>query len=110
MDWLEEKIEKLKEHLKNTSLVKSLIGYMCITSIGAVVLWMFTRNICNLWIEVIGTRLENVYYFYPDIGGKYAITQEKKYNIILIVLSFINNYSLGTVSYTHLTLPTNSLV
>lgn len=94
MDWIEEKVEKLKQHLKNMGLVGSLVYYLCITSIGAIVLWMFTRNICNVWMKVIEQRIENVQYYYTDMGNKLAISQEKKYGLLLMGLSVIYNYSL----------------
>lgn len=94
MDWLEEKIEKLKEHLQNAGLVRSLVYYLCITSIGAVVLWLFTRNICNMWIQVISRRTEQIEYYYPNLGGKLAMSQTQQYGIILTILSGIYNYSL----------------
>lgn len=94
MDWLEEKIEKLKEYLKNTSLVRSLVCYLCITSIGAVTLWLFTRNICNIWMQMIDMRVKNIQYCVWDMGGKYIITQSKKYSMILNILSFAYNNSL----------------
>ena len=94
MDWLEEKIEKLKEHLKNAGLVRSLVCYLCITSIGAVVLWLFTRNISNVWIKVINQRIENVYYYYTSKGSVVTSSQDKKYKLILTGLSAVYNYSL----------------
>ncbi len=98
MDWLEERVEKLKLYLINAGLVRSLICYLCITSIGAVVLWLFTRNVCNIWLQVIQQRIENVRY-YMDIGGRLtvsqeAVFQEKKYKLILMGLSLMYNYSL----------------
>lgn len=98
MDWLEERVEKLKLYLINAGLVRSLICYLCITSIGAVVLWLFTRNVCNIWLQVIQQRIENVRY-YMDIGGRLtvsqeAVFQEKKYKLILMGLSVMYNYSL----------------
>lgn len=98
MDWLEERVEKLKLYLINAGLVRSLICYLCITSIGVVVLWLFTRNVCNIWLQVIQQRIENVRY-YMDIGGRLtvsqeAVFQEKKYKLILMGLSVMYNYSL----------------
>lgn len=94
MDWIEEKAEKLKEYLKNTGLVRSLICYLCITFIGAVVLWLFTRNICEVWIEVIGVRVENTYYYHSDMWGRLITSKNEKYRLILHILSFLYNYSL----------------
>lgn len=94
MDWIEEKVERLKQHLKKTSLVRCLVYYLCITSIGAIVLWMFTRNICNVWMQVIEQRIENVQYYYTDMGNKLVLSQEEKYGLLLTGLSVIYNYSL----------------
>ncbi|WP_075720673.1 HAMP domain-containing sensor histidine kinase [Roseburia sp. 499] len=93
MDWIEEKAEKLKEYLKNISLVRSLICYLCITSIGAVALWLFTRNICDVWMQVIGMRIQNIHYYDLDMGGKLFVSQSKKYGMILKILSVIYNNS-----------------
>lgn len=94
MDWIEEKIEKLKEYLKNAGLVKSMICYLCITSIGAVVLWLFTRNICDIWIQVISMRIENVHYYTLKMGGRLVVSKNTEYDIILRLCSFLYNYSL----------------
>lgn len=94
MDWLEEKAGKLKEYLKDAGLVRSLICYLCISSIGAVALWLFTRNICNGWMEVIDSRMGGISYHYPALGGKIVISQVQRYEKMMKILSFIYNYSL----------------
>lgn len=94
MDWLEEKAGKLKEYLKDAGLVRSLIYYLCISSIGAVALWLFTRNICNVWMEVINSRTGGISCYYPALGGKLAISQIQRYEKMMKILSFMYNYSL----------------
>lgn len=94
MDWLEEKAGKLKEYLKDAGLVRSLIYYLCISSIGAVALWLFTRNICNDWMEVIDSRMGGISYHYPALGGKIVISRIQRYEKMMKILSFIYNYSL----------------
>lgn len=94
MDWLEEKAGKLREYLKDAGLVRSLIYYLCISSIGAVALWLFTRNICNGWMEVIDSRMGGISYHYPALGGKIVISQIQRYEKMMKILSFIYNYSL----------------
>ena len=66
MDWIEEKIEKLKKYLQNATLVRSLVCYLCITTIGALVLWILTRNILGMWQSVIGERIQDVSFYFVD--------------------------------------------
>lgn len=94
MDWIEERTEKLKEALRNAGLMRSLMGYLCITSIGAVVLWMFTRNICNIWIQVISTRMDGISFYYSSLGGRQIYSVTGQCSLILEMLSLVYNYSL----------------
>lgn len=52
MDWLEEKVEKLRGYIRNASLVKSLFFYLAAGVVAAVTLWVLTRNLCQSWMSV----------------------------------------------------------
>ncbi|MCI9136463.1 MAG: HAMP domain-containing histidine kinase [Lachnospiraceae bacterium] len=56
MDWLEEKIEQMKKFLKNGSLVRTLVCYLCIGMAGVGALYWITRNLCLVWMEVLLKR------------------------------------------------------
>lgn len=53
MDWLEKKAEQAKQYLRDVSLLKSLLCYMLLGVIGALTVWVFTRNLCVGWIHVL---------------------------------------------------------
>lgn len=58
MDWIEEKIEKLQRYLEDATLMRSLVFYLCATSMGAVAMWILTRNISNMWLDVMKQRIQ----------------------------------------------------
>lgn len=53
MDWLEEKDARIKQYFRNASLTKSLFCYMMLGIIGALTVWIFTRNLCVGWISAL---------------------------------------------------------
>lgn len=53
MDWLEKKAGQIKQYFRNASLTKSLLCYMLLGIIGALTVWLFTRNLCVGWISVL---------------------------------------------------------
>lgn len=60
MDWLEEKIEQIRKSLQNSSLVWTLVCYLCIGMIGVGALYWITRNLCLAWIEVFLKRQDEM--------------------------------------------------
>ncbi len=46
MDWLEEKTEQLWNFLQEKSLVRALIWYLCICTVGVIAAYWITRNLC----------------------------------------------------------------
>lgn len=95
MDWLEEKKEKFIQYLQNAVLVRSLVCYLCITSLGALVLYLLTRNICATWFEVISNRLGEFSYWNLESGKVDIVTGiEKKYDLQIRMITIMYNYSL----------------
>lgn len=56
LEWLEEKTERIRRRIGNLSLTKSLLCYMLCGMVCALTLWLFTRNLCLGWLNVL---LEN---------------------------------------------------
>lgn len=53
MDWIDEKAEKLIQWFCRANLKKSLILYIGIAVVGAVMAAVLTAQICSSWIEVL---------------------------------------------------------
>ncbi len=53
MDWLEDRVIKIKNIILGKSLIFSLFVYVFLGAIGAAILSMFTDNIINIWILII---------------------------------------------------------
>lgn len=79
MDWIEEQVEKIKQYIKDAKLERSLICCLLVSVAAAVVLFIFTRNICYGWITVLEQR-------YPEIKDEAAI--------VLTLLQFFYYYNL----------------
>lgn len=100
MDWIEEKIEQFRNYIQDTSLIKSLVWYLCIGMVGVWALYWITRNICLAWLEVIAMRNEGITYT-DTINplGKWAwYTEGQKEKLLMCIANFF--YSYGLYIYT----------
>lgn len=59
MDWLEEMAEKIQKYLRKASFIRSLICYLVIAMICAMVINTLLDNVCQAWLSVMLKR-------YPD--------------------------------------------
>lgn len=94
MDWLEELVEKIKEYIKNARLNRSLICCLLFSSVVAVILYIFTRNICYGWITVLGQRYPKMQYY---IDSGLVLTVNVAGNAVefaMMLLLFLYRYSL----------------
>ncbi len=66
MDWLEEKTEQIWRFLQEKSLVRALVWYLCICTVGVIAAYWITRNLCLVWIEVLEKRQVQAEAYYRD--------------------------------------------
>ncbi len=57
MDWLEEYVEKLRQYIKNASMIRTAAAYLVIATLGSLACTMLTMHITSLWINVIRERI-----------------------------------------------------
>lgn len=57
MDWLEEYVEKLKQYIKNASMIRTAAAYLAIAMLGSLACTMLTMHITSLWINVMNERI-----------------------------------------------------
>ncbi len=87
MDWLEEKTEQLWNFLQEKSLVRTLIWYLCICTVGVIAAYWITRNLCLVWIEVLEKRQMQAEAYHSDPRLRAALTEQKSWeNFCLLVL------------------------
>lgn len=87
MDWLEEKTEQLWNFLQEKSLVRTLIWYLCICTVGVIAVYWITRNLCLVWIEVLEKRQMQAEAYHSDPRLRAALTEQKSWeNFCLLVL------------------------
>ena len=87
MDWLEEKTEQLWNFLQEKSLVRALIWYLCICTVGVIAAYWITRNLCLVWIEVLEKRQMQAEAYHSDPRLRAALTEQKSWeNFCLLVL------------------------
>lgn len=55
MDWIDEKLEKLKRWISHADLKKALILYIGIAVVSAALATVLTAQICNSWVRVLLT-------------------------------------------------------
>ena len=94
MDWLEELVERIKRYIKNAKLNRSLICCLLVSFAVAVVLYIFTRNICYGWIKVLGQRYPQMQYY---IDSGIILTVNGVGNAVeftMVGLLFLYRYSL----------------
>lgn len=60
MDWIDEKLEKLKRWIYHADLKKALIFYICIAVASAALATVLTTQICSSWIEVLLTPYSEI--------------------------------------------------
>lgn len=60
MDWIDEKLEKLKRWIYHADLKKTLIFYICIAVASATLATVLTAQICSSWIEVLLTPYSEI--------------------------------------------------
>lgn len=94
MDWLEEKIEQLRERIQDKSLIKSLVCYLCIGMIGVGALYWISRNVCLAWLEVISKRYDEGNVQYTPMGNWVWYDVGSKEKLLLAVMNFFYNYCL----------------
>lgn len=58
MDWLEVRVEKIREKVKNLPLKKAMTSYILVFSLLTVGLTIATNLICELWIDSIYISME----------------------------------------------------
>lgn len=56
MDWLEEYAEKLRQYIRNASLLGAAAAYLLIAMLGSLACASLTVNITSLWIHVMTER------------------------------------------------------
>ena len=57
MDWLEEYAEKLKQYIKNTTIIRAAFMYLFTAMLGSLACTNFTVNLTSLWINVMSERI-----------------------------------------------------
>lgn len=62
MDWLEEYVERLRQYIKNASMIRTAAAYLVIATLGSLACTMLTMHITSLWINVIRERLPFLNY------------------------------------------------
>lgn len=87
MDWLEEKTEQLRRFLQEKSLVRALIWYLCICTVGVIAAYWITRNLCLVWIEVLEKRQAQPEAYYRDPRLQAALAEKGNWeNFCLLAL------------------------
>lgn len=56
MDWLEEYAEKLKQYIKNATIIRAAASYLLIALLGSLACTSLTVNLTSLWINVMLER------------------------------------------------------
>lgn len=57
MDWLEEYVEKIRQYIKNASMIRTAAAYLVIAMLGSLACTMLTMHITSLWIKVMDERI-----------------------------------------------------
>jgi len=57
MDWLEEAAEKIKQYIKNASVLRAAAAYFFIAMLGSLACTSLTQNIMSMWIGVMTERV-----------------------------------------------------
>ncbi|MDE6530800.1 MAG: HAMP domain-containing histidine kinase [Lachnospiraceae bacterium] len=57
MDWLEEYVEKLRQYIRNASMIRTAAAYLAIALLGSLACTMLTMHITSLWIIVMNERI-----------------------------------------------------
>lgn len=57
MDWLEEYAEKLKQYIRNTTIIRAALAYLAIAMLGSLACTSLTVNLTSLWINVMSERM-----------------------------------------------------
>lgn len=78
MDWLEERVEKFREYLQKTSFIGSLICYLAIAVVSAMIVSAMVDNICQIWEGVIQKRYPEAmkYVIVGDTTNRYLNADE----------------------------------
>ncbi|MEY8389929.1 HAMP domain-containing sensor histidine kinase [Lachnospiraceae bacterium 45-W7] len=96
MDWIEEKIEQLRISLKEKSLVKALVCYLCIGMAGVLTLCWITRNLCQAWVEVISRRYQESMILHSAGAVKWYVCESAggREELLLNLANFLEQYCL----------------
>lgn len=95
MDWLEETAEKFRESLKRTSFTRSLICYLAIALVSAIVASTLIENVCQVWLSVLVKRYTDVieYRIVNETSISILNTNLKGVTGIVGIVWFFSEYS-----------------
>lgn len=98
MDWIEEKIENLKQRFRNLSIRKALAVYIVLTVIIVIILYTLTIGVCERWDKIIWSKYYNTlemdsqninFVYFQDLS---LVTEKDK--IFVQLIDFIQTWSI----------------
>ncbi|MFT4144356.1 MAG: HAMP domain-containing sensor histidine kinase [Mobilitalea sp.] len=98
MDWIEEKLENLKQRFRNLSIRKALAVYIVLTIAIVVILYALTLGVCERWDKIIWAKYYNIlgmdnkninFVYYQDLS---VVKGKDKFFVQLI--DFIQTWSI----------------
>lgn len=86
MDWVDEKMEQFRIYIRNLTVKKALLSYLCIAAVIAFLLRGATIQICEKWTDILVERQnvnmgsaytrEALYYFYEKSAASLSNREE----------------------------------
>ncbi len=94
MDWLEEKAEKIRRYIQNSSIGISLLCYICLAIMAAGVLTLLTRYFSQVWIAVITRQNPGINVYQDSWGNTFVQNIGSQDKAILYVALFFKRFGL----------------
>ncbi|MDE6686274.1 MAG: HAMP domain-containing histidine kinase [Lachnospiraceae bacterium] len=92
MDWLEEYVEKVRQYIKNASMIRTAAAYLVIAMLGSLACTMLTVHITSLWINVMNERISFSSSQMQQIRLLMGVKQVCPYFFMLISIVIVGKY------------------
>ena len=77
MDWIDEKIEKIRDKIRNLPIRKALPAYLCIFALAGFLLTVITVGICGKWQDILYEKSSEIQVVYTANGERvFGYTQD----------------------------------
>ena len=77
MDWIDEKIEKIRDKIRNLPIRKALPAYLCIFALAGFLLTVITVGICGKWQDILYEKSSEIQVVYTANGKRvFGYTQD----------------------------------